>query len=292
MRPYPNVGLNEQCLINAWVTPPPETVREYYEDYDFVIRKPDNTIAYEFSLTSEAPGTVYFEFYFDQLGNWSIQMNYPGNWYNKPSTVTRYINVQSTQVAYPVPDTPLPTDYWTFPVNVYNREWRNIAGPWYQQYYNASGIGWNPYTEAPKSAHIAWELEPIDSLGGFIGSTPEYNGIETTGMYRPNSPNIRTVMAGRGYYTTGNVIYCIDMGTGDLLWKTAGTFSHGATRNGAPVLYNLGTRFIEYNGITGAVSRNLTGVPNLPPNPFPYVSLATAYTGETFFDDPDRKSVV
>jgi hypothetical protein len=286
IRPYPNVGLNQEALINAWITPPPETVREYYEDYTFTVRRPDNSIAYKFNLTSEAPGTVYFNYYFDQLGNWSIQMDYPGNWYNLPSTVTRYVNVQTAQIPYPVPDTPLPTYPWTFPVNVYNREWRNIAGPWYQQYYNASGIGWNPYTEAPKSAHIAWQLDPINSLGGFIGSTPEYLGVETTGIYSPTNPNVRTVMAGRGYYTASNVIYCINMSTGALLWQTAGSFNAGATRNGAPVLYSMGTRFIEYNAISGAVSRNLTGLPSTPPNPYPYVSLAFAYTGETFFDDP------
>jgi hypothetical protein len=286
LRPYPTVGIGQDCLINAWVTPPPETAREYYENYTFTITKPDGTVLYTFESETEAPGTTWFTMNFDTVGEWTIKMDYPGNWYNLPCTVTRTIQVTTEQIPYPVIDTPLPTNPWTFPVNVYNREWRNIAGPWYQSNYNASGIGWNQYTEAPLTAHINWELDPINSIGGFIGASDMTPGISTSNIYSASSPNIRTIMAGRGYYTANNMIYCINMSTGQQLWAVPGTFSAGATRNNAPVLYYLGTRFIEYNAITGAVSRNLTGVAPLPANPQPNAPLSTAYTGETFFDDP------
>jgi hypothetical protein len=48
----------------------------------------------------------------------------------------------------------------------------------------------------------------------------------------------------------------------------------------------MGTRFIEYNALTGAVVRNLTGIPPAPPNPQPDAPLSSSYTGATFFDDP------
>jgi outer membrane protein assembly factor BamB len=38
-------------------------------------------------------------------------------------------------------------------------------------------------------------------------------------------------MAGRGYYTAGGMIYCIDMRTGEQLWAVPGSFNTGAIRN-------------------------------------------------------------
>jgi len=288
LRPYPEIGIGQSMLVNAWITPPPQTAREYYENYSFTIRKPDNSIYLQFEVPiTETPGTTWFDFPVDQLGNWTIQFDYPGNWYNLPSSVTRSFIVQQEPIPQGATEAPLPpTQAWTFPVNAFNREWRNIAGPWYQQNYNASGIGWNEFTEAPKSAHIKWKLDPISGVGGLIGTHEDSPGITTSNMYSHSSPNIRTVMAGRGYYTGGGMIYCIDMQTGEQLWSVPGSFNAGATRNRTPVLFSMGTRFIEYNAITGQVTRNLTGIPPIPPNPNPDVPLSSSYTGELFFDYP------
>jgi len=68
-------------------------------------------------------------------------------------------------------------------------------------------------------------------------------------------------MAGRGYYSAGGNIYCVDMKTGETLWAVPGSgmssfglgsFLVGATRSSAPVLYTFGSRFIVYDALTGA----------------------------------------
>ncbi len=268
LRPYPAIGIGQQMLVNAWVTPPPFTDRDFYKNFDFTITKPDGTKAYEFSLDSEGPGTVWWEFYFDQLGTWTIKFDFPGDYFTLPSSVARTIVVQQEQIPSMV-DTPLPTDMWTFPVSVYNREWRNIAGPWYQSNYNASGGSWNPYTQAPLSPHILWQKDPVNSLGGFVGSSDQSTGITIDdAQYSATNVNIRTIMAGRGYYTAAGNIVCVDMRTGKELWSVPGSFNVGANRNGVPTLYQFGSRFVVYNGMNGAVSLNTTGM-----------SMA-------FFDDP------
>ncbi len=262
MRPYPNIGLNQELLVNAWITPPPITARDTYENVQFTVKKPDGTTAYSWYQETEAPGVTWFQYYFDQLGNWSITMSWAGDFISKPCSITRYINVQQTPIAYPVADTPLPTNFWSFPINVYNREWRNIAGPWYQQYYNASRQSCNPYTEAPKTAHVLWRNDPVSGIGGYIGATDQYKGIETTGIYTSSALNIRTVMAGRGYYSASGMINCINMTNGQKLWSVPGSFSTGATRSRAPVLYYFAANtFTIFDAVTGAVSLNTTGMP-------------------------------
>ena len=221
LSPYPAIGLGQRVLINAWVTPPPIVTPDYYEDYMFTITSPSGSSTKIGPMDSELPGTVWFDYPLNELGSWSIKFEYPGDWLNLPCSTTRTITVQQAPVITGYPDTPLPTEEWTFPINMQNREWRNIAGPWYQSQYNASCGAWNPYTEAPKTPHVLWKLPAESGLGGFIGSphsiqtgggVPEY-GAGDAGIYAATVPTIRTVMNGRGYYTLNNQITCVDMRT-------------------------------------------------------------------------------
>ena len=286
-RPDSVIGINQPLLINAWITPPPLVSSEVYKGYTFVLTGPDGSNVKIGPMTSEGEGTVWFEYPLNMVGQWTIKFDFPGDIHNKPATVTKTITAQQSPVSFGYPDTPLPTEEWTFPINTQNRDWRNIAGPWYMTNYNASKGAWNPYTEAPESAHILWKTGPITGEGGFIGSPHSiqtgggeavYGGLDR-GMYAATVVNIRTVMAGRGYYTAGSNIVCVDMRTGETLWTAPGTFNVGAERSGQPVLYQLGTRFIVYDGLTGALTLNVTGMAiasNLYDDP--YVYSVTNYT--------------
>ena len=284
LKPYPAVGLRQPFLINAWVQPPPMSQRDFFEDYMFTFTSPSGSKKTVGPMDSESPGTVWFDYQLDEIGTWSIKFDFPGDVSNLPATVTRTITVQQAWVSEGYPEPALPTDPWTFPINVQNREWRTIAGPWYQSYYNASEGSWNPYTEAPKTAHVLWALPSSGQVGGFIGSP---NSIETgageavygaggVGIYTSNVPNIRTVMAGRGYYTEGSNIICVDMQTGEPLWKVPGSFNVGAERGRTAALYSFSsTRFIAYDAITGAVLLNVTGNSMLFfDNPYVYTSTS------------------
>jgi hypothetical protein len=158
------------------------------------------------------------------------------------------------------------------PINVYNREWRTIAGPWLQGGYNASAGSCNEYTQAPRTAHIAWDIPPVSGEGGYIGAYEENIGITTSNIYTSSYASIACVMAGRGYYAANGYINCVDMQTGETLWKAPGTgmskfglpaFVAGATRSRAPVLYTFGNQFVIYDALTGAVQLNVTGLPML-----------------------------
>jgi hypothetical protein len=142
LKPYPAVGMGQDLLINAWVTPAPLSFRDVYEGYMFTFTGPSGTSFTVGPITSEMPGTVWFDLPLTEVGTWTIKFDFPGDYNSLPSTVTKTINVQKDPVPIGYPDTPLPSEAWTYPINVQNRQWRDIAGPWYMTYYNVSGGSW------------------------------------------------------------------------------------------------------------------------------------------------------
>ena len=254
------VGINQPLLVNGWVTGLPIIRGFNYEDLMFTFNAPDGSSFEIGPIDSELSGTTWFDLPLNILGEWTIKFDFPGDAHNTPSSVTHTITVQEEPVPYPIGDTPLPTEAWSFPINVLNREWRNIAGPWLQPGYNASYGAYNPYSQAPNTAHILWKLPAENGIGGFIGATDKDAGIIMDAMYSASVPVIETIMAGRGYYTHGGMIHCVDIFTGEKLWEVPGSFDVGATRDGDPVLYQFGETFRVYDALTGEVTRELPGM--------------------------------
>jgi hypothetical protein len=187
------------------------------------------------------------------------------------------------------PPAPLPTGYWTRPINTDNRDWYQISGDWLQQRYDASKSCYNPYTTGPDSPHIIWKTQV--STGGIIGgdwgslSYPAGSGVGGGG----GTPSV--VMTGRVYINKpGAVFDCYDLRTGELLYEAPGTISVGqhlrATSHGLvfqgintpetqsadvnPYLWETSTAGWKiYNPWNGALLQTITGVPaGLTPNWF------------------------
>ncbi len=73
--------------------------------------------------------------------------------------------------------TPLPTEYWSRPIYATNYQWAQLGGNWWglgkpaftdTGGYDASGNNFNPYSQAPNSAHIMW-VKPT-AFGGQVGN--------------------------------------------------------------------------------------------------------------------------
>ena len=81
-------------------------------------------------------------------------------------TVT--VTVQQTPLqGFAEAPVPLPTQYWTQPIDVQNRYWNSISGPWFSG-YNATGP-FNPYTYPVMSAHVLWTYQPNPLMSGIVG---------------------------------------------------------------------------------------------------------------------------
>ena len=104
---------------------------------------------------------------------------------------------------------PLPTDYWTRPININNREWWEIGGqypfagqgggPGYPENTNAfaSNYKFTPYVEAPNTAHIAWKRQ--GALAGIAGGQYGYRSVGPGESAYAGTPNI--IFQGRAYQT-------------------------------------------------------------------------------------------
>ncbi len=150
-----------------------------------------------------------------------------------PSSASTTLTVQQQQVITSYGAAPLPTAYWTRPINSMNREWSVISGNWLAvaaTQFGATGLlantgNYDPYTTAPNSAHIMW-TKPL-AFGGQIGG--EFGSSET-GLYATGTAYEAkfgaVIINGILYYTeypgAGNNpagLKAVDIRTGNTVWE-------------------------------------------------------------------------
>jgi outer membrane protein assembly factor BamB len=300
------IGLEQTVVVNVMIQPNPQLPRGSlgnivqsnvgYANVSVTFTKPDGTNE-TFMPTSqnfidagldigpgwtESGGLMYFYYTPDQVGNWSVTCNFPGQTfyeldnsdsiYYKPSTSSPFnFTVQTEPVNAGLingyPWAPLPTEYWTNPVNINNREWSAINGDWLIAGYNNAATRYNPYSTGPTTAHVLWYKQQVlgGLMGGEWGSTSYYGG------------QTAIVMNGKVYYNSpsGQTFTCIDIRTGEVLYTAPGSFNRGIhiladnyqvaaqTSQGEPKGYLVNTGTWEfYDPIDGSLVRKLTNVPS------------------------------
>jgi outer membrane protein assembly factor BamB len=270
------VGLGQEMLVNLWSSPAPGAHRQYH-DMKLIITKPDGSKLEHKMDTYVADGTLWMPWVCDQVGEWSFQVDYPGEYFAagvyvdgihyKPGSVlppgssgaytgpsstynqgavvtpssTGVIKVTVQEEMIPSwPEAPLPTDYWTRPVNEENREWWPILGnyPWFgpgggamwdmlypnTNIYANSAYAFTPWVSGPESAHVVWKREY--NLGGLMGGDlGGASSVTWSDWY--NRPTI--ILGGKGYQAVtkpasdrpnGQSYWqCYDIRTGEIFWE-------------------------------------------------------------------------
>jgi hypothetical protein len=322
-RPNP-VGVGQAILVNLWVVPGPSYTR-YFTDYKVTITKPDGTTDTKVMDSYHADSTAWFEYTVDQVGTWKFKFDMPGQFFptgnyttasdvssaywTESYTRTCYYNPASSQVqtltvqqnpVLPWPDSPLPTDYWTRPIQVQNREWWTIAGgyPWFgpsvesstwDKLYPNTSTTWTgqrrfiPWVQGPNTAHVAW-IRQI-ALSGLLG------GDQGTYSMQSGSGTPSIVFNGKAYQsitepfdgTTQSVLECYDIQTGQTFWERTNVptptyieYAQGAPSvEGATASESITTSLvaitnnmlIKLNPTTGAVSLNVS-IPSFTSNTY------------------------
>ncbi len=338
------IGVGQSLLVNLWLEPPSQYNR-YFSGFTVDITKPDGTTDSVGPLNSyQGDATAWFQYTVDQEGEWKFKFSFAGNYfpagiyfngkvynntadigpytatmfgapifldsaYYKPSEspVVSLTVLNETVISYQ--GAPLPTDYWTRPININNRDWWAIGGqypfagqgggPGYPENTNAfaSNYKFTPYVEAPNTAHIAWKRQ--GALAGIAGGQYGYRSVGPGESAYAGTPSI--IFQGRAYQSVSkilngvaqSVLQCYDIRTGEIYWEQAGitqpptvvTLNQIASAvpgaaatgmgQGTFSLMYIGSRLIKYNAWNGAVQLNIS----LP------------VTSGTYYNDPFVLSV-
>ena len=300
------VGVGQKVLIvgfSSMVLPSSTASNDIrFHDLQLKITKPDNTTQIIPLPNSDSTSTAYVSYTPDQVGTYTIVFSYPDLYFRwNDTTALRtwtgdtfigatsrplQLTVQEEPLPAPIDSYPLPTEYWTRPIEAQNTYWYTIASNWLGAAdFSSSGSpqiykDFQPDGIAPNSAHIMWTT-PIND-GGLVGGSNL--AIDGNTFYTGSSYNNRMskpiIMNGRLFYAvpygnsaTGNGIICRDLRTGEQIWYLNTTLrlgfgyyyafedmnQHGVIPNGW-LFTNDFAAAIEPN--TGRISSlNITGVP-------------------------------
>ncbi len=261
-------------------------------NYKLTITAPDGTVETQdwpyISDTTSAQAYLYTP---TQTGTYTLKFDYPGqvsayaDAYQNDTYLPCSKEINFTVQTEPVPAIPgypLPTSYWTRPIEGQNSAWATIASNWLMTPPSAGLNDFKPDGTAPDTSHIMW-AKPLE-FGGIVGgiNTGEngssyYNGMSYEGRF--GSP---IIIQGRLYYSAplgnnakGGGYFCVDLQTGEQIWKQTypvdPTFGqlywydtqnqHGVIPSG--ILWAVsGTTWIAYDAFTGNWLFNETNVPS------------------------------
>jgi len=214
------VGVGQPMTVAMWLSEYPQRLMiggastiggDTWIGFRVTVTKPDGTTEILGPYDSDTMGAKYVIYTPTAVGTYKFQMSYPGqtysaaqggNTYKASQSAVDTVTVQQAPIAS-LSDGQIPTGYWQRPINDENRAWANIAGNWLlpgMTYYSRSfdgGSAFNPYTQAPNTAHIVW-MKPI-ATGGLVGSPygsdPYYTGSSYELKFQPP-----VVMNGVVYY--------------------------------------------------------------------------------------------
>lgn len=243
------VGAGQSVQVTFWVEPQHPLPDDVFHGYAVAITRPDGSVENKGPYTSLGAQSIQFFRYTPTVaGNYTFKFTYPGEKFDStndtflPSTASATLTVQSEPIA-DYPSNPLPTSYWTRPINAQNINWAAISGNWLfrggdngsQVGYGDSWGGFNPYTTAPSTSHIMWTQQM--NTGGLVGGDIT-GSIYTGATYNPFlEPPV--IIGGLAFYYThlsGAVsansrlpgVQCVDLRTGKVQWTNPDiTFEFG-----------------------------------------------------------------
>ena len=195
------VGVNQEVLVWVGITDQLGLFTDGWEGLSVTITKPDGTTETISNIRTDSTGSTGRVYVPTMVGNYTFQTNFPQQDYNWTAAgeramivfdpklyaigVIRYEASSSPIVTLVVqeepvpiyPGVPLPTEYWTRPINSQAREWNVIAGNW----LNIPPNKFARYNEGPETPHILW-AKPL-ATGGLVGGELGPHAYESGDAY-------------------------------------------------------------------------------------------------------------
>ncbi|HYB93088.1 MAG TPA: hypothetical protein VED00_02985, partial [archaeon] len=258
-------GVGQTVTVGMWLGQVPPTALAQYGDrwmnFKVTVTKPDGTQETLGPFTSDDTGGTATIYTPTEVGNYTFVFNFPGqtlaganpepfsapnpfvgDYYEPATSNTVTLTVQQSPVPS-IPQTALPTNYWSRPIESVNDQWYTVSGNWLglgassfaaTGLYNGTG-NYNPYTTAPTTSHIIW-TKP-EAWGGLVGG--EFGGTSTSNFYSTSQYEPKfapVIMNGILYYevypgasTNPAGWNAVNLQTGQTVWSknTADTLTCG-----------------------------------------------------------------
>jgi outer membrane protein assembly factor BamB len=281
------VGVGQITYISMWVDAVmPDAnfdndIRRH--DYKLTITNPDGATALSksWSVVYDTTGVESTSFTPNEAGEYTVLFEYAGQTYtwNASSTQSRYVGtvfkpasktltlvVQEEPLPAPLFSYPLPTEYWTRPIDGQNLAWGALSSHWLREAYfgTFSTPGgrlnlWQRDGTGPNSGHIVW-TKPIE-FGGVVGGESQLPEVGETyysgGSYEGRFGDAM-IMQGRLYFTmprghsgaSGEYV-CVDLRTGEQLWSRDDIGSGGGYSSSKGQLYDFESQ--NQHGVVGGL---------------------------------------
>ncbi|MCW4053657.1 MAG: PQQ-binding-like beta-propeller repeat protein [Candidatus Bathyarchaeota archaeon] len=245
------VGVNQEVLFHVGITTPLFSQEMGWEGLSIIIKGPDGTTETISNIRTDSTGATGRNWVPEEAGNYTVQTHFPEQ-ATTPTKVagtfftgvfpegTVFLEGNSTELTVVVqeepiviyPEHPLPTEYWTRPIDGQQREWYTVSASWLEAstFYEPNNL-YAPYNDdAPETAHVLWARVMTQGglVGGALGETYleglGYHSFEMGDAYEPKFAN-RIIMAGKLYYDRYaspdiyHEIVCVDLHTGEELWS-------------------------------------------------------------------------
>ena len=252
------IGVGQQLNVLMWIDKMPngaaETNNIRWRNYNLTITKPDGTTETKIWETCrDTTSSQYYSYTPNTVGNYTFTFTFPEQKYDFLDFFTGFFSPVPMQSAYindtflsstafttltvqqdPIPSissSPLPTEYWTRPIDGQNTNWYTISSNWLgpgspdlNNYKRVQNDG-----TATNTPHIMWST-PIED-GGVVGGTTVEAGQVYAATQEYNTKFQNTIiMNGRLIYEVpygdseiGGGLKALDLRTGETLWQTDNT---------------------------------------------------------------------
>ena len=233
------VGVNQVVLFHVGIFQQLSSAQMGWTDMSITIERPDGQTDTITGIKTDSTGGTGKTYTPTMTGSYICKAHFPEQVIEAGKTApgiamgTIMLASESAEVelvvqADPIPyypDSPLPQEYWTRPIDAQLREWSAVTGNWLQASLTSPQV-LAGNAEAPESAHILWTKEVY--IGGIAG-------MEDTGNEQPYW-SFSHGDAYEGKWTNriiidGILIYChrtndrplyytaLEVRTGKELWK-------------------------------------------------------------------------
>jgi hypothetical protein len=288
------VGIGQEVLVHIGIHTPTGGPEWGWEGLTATVTRPDGTTFTLGPFKTDATGGTGGTFTPNQVGTYTVQTHYPeqlvpfsylnfenGVFYPAGTKFlasdSRILEIVVTEdpVQY-YPGVPLPTEFWSRPIDGQHREWSTIGGHWLER-PPMDVIENNDY--APDTAHILW-AKPY-TVGGLAGGVLGNAGMEDGDAYEGKFQNsiilngvlfYHTYQDGFGGSNDEQGMTAVDLRTGEVLWTRQGwtadfgshLYFNGINYHGVyDYLWDTGGgNYHAHDPFTGAWSFTFENVPN------------------------------